>query len=1289
MIKRLFILLMSSIVFIASYAQDAPNMANATELSPNSAAVARSASDVNLFTGIPRVSIPLYSYSGKGMNFNISADYMGGGIKNGQYGSVIGIGWYLSAGGAVTRTVRGAPDDVATYGFMNAAAIPTDFRSSANKYYYDSIDAQQDIFQFNFNGRSGTFYIGKNKQIIAVPQSDLKIQYTTNAGLQIIAFKITDENGTKYLFNNAESTKQSITQGDTYYRSAYSGTQHYTAWYLSQIISPFNTDTIKLTYTVKSLTTDFSYPSVAFVKTSSDHSQTALFSPSGNNTSQIFKLTEVKFPDKTTVSFIYDFGHKYDETDYALGKIKISDTVFRKGYILDYQTSYTGPIYKPSLDPNQEDGIGYDTVTTTYATNLLLKSITPYTLKEYTKGYSFSYYIPYPNYKSYFKRDSVLNAFDYWGFFNGAGDNANPIPKINNVNNTGAYRSPNFNATENSLSYVYYPQGGSTHYEYELNSTTPSSIEPHQLTVNNATVSSQNNASLSQLFSSQHQFTFSLPNTVSRTGSPPLSGTCNLVFNVKSTSGATLYATATISLYDLFYQGIKTCVVDVPNGTYRLETSLSGGGSITGSFPFTISWNNLIAGPYTISPAGGVRIARITRQTGSSGNIGTEVEEYKYVREDGKSSGFLGDIPEYHYPFRQTITSTGTSTDLYVVSSDPISSLNYAQGSPVGYSRVEVYKGTATKNLGKTVYEFTTLDDVNGNYFHAAFPYIPQDIKEWGLGLPKRVLVYDSAGNLERKQTNQYSFNTTAYTSTDFKGLKLGCVAAVYAQDPATYPSTARTNTFTGNVYYPSTGWAALTASTDSIYHNDGSVQGNSISYTYDSHYQVAKTTSSYDRAKNLYLETRIYYPYSYNFSSGSIKTLKDSNIVTPVIATEKWITGDANPRMIDAAITNYQTLTSKHIVPSGVYKFQSNKPISQSVIGVFAPTVLIRNATYLVQQASYSLFDDKGNNRQITNTITGINAATIFDYDKQLPVAKVSNAAHADVAYTSFESDGTGNWTIAVSARNKASSITGKQSYSLVSGNITRTGLSASLSYVITVWVKFGSGSMSVNGSATTNIASHQGWGLYTITVSGVTSVTIAGTGLIDELRLMPKDANMVTYTYEPNVGVTSTSDINSTIIYTEYDNLNRIKLLRNIDNNIVQKFDYSDSIFSITNTASQWVGTGKTCTRLTAGAEYDSIYTDMNLYSDTYADTMHIMKGYDYCMCNASPQYKIINGLCETGQRIVTIASRVVVVDETGSHREWHCTYHYKWSDNSISGNFMDIYPDSPTNPCNVAVE
>jgi hypothetical protein len=42
------------------------------------------------------------------------------------------------------------PDDVPGKGYLYSAAIPSDWRDSANKYYHDSLDAQQDIFSSVF-----------------------------------------------------------------------------------------------------------------------------------------------------------------------------------------------------------------------------------------------------------------------------------------------------------------------------------------------------------------------------------------------------------------------------------------------------------------------------------------------------------------------------------------------------------------------------------------------------------------------------------------------------------------------------------------------------------------------------------------------------------------------------------------------------------------------------------------------------------------------------------------------------------------------------------------------------------------------------------------------------------------------------------------------------------------------------------------------------------------------------------------------------------------------------------
>ena len=1280
MLQKIICLLFLIAICFKSYSQDAPNLSGSAQLSPNAAASSKeSSSQVNYFTGIPSIGVPLYSYSGKGMNFNISADYFAGGSKNGESPTTIGLGWYLNAGGSIVRTVRGAPDDMAATGFMNAGQIPTDFRSNGDDYYNDSLDAQPDIFQFNFNGRSGRFFIGKNHQIIIIPQSKLKIEYTLNPTTHlIVAFKITDESGTKYLFNEAELTIQSTPENDNYYRTPYDGFNCNTGWYLSQVISPFNTDTIKINYLTEDTYTTFSYPQAAFFSTS-DLSETSRFKPMGLNYTTVKKIKSIDFPSKITANFIYSPTLSYIDTNKALYKLEIGDSVLRKGYLFNYQLSYIGDRLVVGGDNGHY--IVHDTLSNS---NLLLKSITPYTAKESTKGYSFVYNNPlqanYDAFSAYY-----TSAYDYWGFFNnnysgswvnGFVYNADPIPAVPGKRLGGANRSVNTHAMDNSLSYIYSPTGGVTHYEYELNTVTPNSIDSHILTVNNTTATSQNTVTLTQIFSPVHQLTFKVT-IPDRTGTPPLSGTCNLVCNIKNTAGTVTYATTTISLYDIFYQGISSWTFSLANGTYRLETSLSGGGSITSTLAFTIEWDNKIAASGT-DTAGGIRIARITHQSAINDNAHTVIEEFKYVKEDGKSSGFFGDIPKYDYTFTQKTLIPVSTTTLTAISSDPIGSLNYAQGAPVGYSRVEVINGTSTKNLGKTVYNFTDLSDVGSNTFYAKFPYVPQDVEDWGIGIPKRIEIYDSSGSLVEKRTSTLVFNQTNYNTSDYKGLKLGCVVSVYAKSPLI--SHSSNNTYIGGIYYPSTGWISLTNETDTMYHDDGTIQTSNTAYTYDTYYNVSKITSDYDRNHSLKLETRIYHPYDYSFSSGSIKTLKDSNIISPVVSTEKWIIGDANPRMIDANITNFQTLSTKQIVPVASYKFQSNGPVNQSVIGTFNPSSLIRNSTYFIQQTSYSLFDSDANDVQVTNSITGNNSSTIYDYNKQYAVAKVSNASYSDIAYTSFESDGTGNWTIASPLRNKANSITGKQSYDLSNGTVSKTGLNSSTTYLLSGWAKVGA-TVYINGSSIgIPIATHNGWNFFSSYLSGVSSVVFSGSGLVDEARLIPRDANMITYTYEPNVGITSNCDANNTIVYTEYDNLNRVKLIRDVDMNILKRYDYSDSTFIPNWREPNWVGTGKEC-KAGAGNEgkFDSVYTDMNTQSDSYLTTIRITQGIDYCMCTTDPSYKVVNGICSHGQKIVT---------STYFDRNRHlyvCTYHYKWSDGSISTPDTEI-TSADGDPCSM---
>lgn len=185
-----------------------------------------------------------------------------------------------------------------------------------------------------------------------------------------------------------------------------------------------------------------------------------------------------------------------------------------------------------------------------------------------------------------------------------------------------------------------------------------------------------------------------------------------------------------------------------------------------------------------------------------------------------------------------------------------------------------------------------------------------------------------------------------------------------------------------------------------------------------------------------------------------------------------------------------------------------------------------------------------------------------IWDYQKLLPVAQVTNASKSNIAYCSFEAEGGGYWTFSGTTGIDPTAPTGQRFYNLTpAAPITKTGLSATGTYTISYWTK-SSSAFTITGTQTGYPVagrSINGWHYFEHKITGQTSVSLNGTGAIDEVRLYPFYGQMTTYAYKPLVGITSQCDVNNRITYYEYDGYNRLILIRDQDKNILKQICYN----------------------------------------------------------------------------------------------------------------------------------
>lgn len=202
-------------------------------------------------TGTFHYKVPLHDIKVGDFTLPISLDYVARGVRAEDRSGVVGYNWNMNTGGVVTRQLRGGiPDEIQNKGFAYfwpGGEIP----SWEHLVYSKVTDGEADIFTAVFNGRSVSFVIrwegGVYPYFFAEPlePTDVRIICATSPPSTIVGWEITDEEGNKYVFQDAE--RCNTNRAGTVETNSLQDVSYVSSWYLSYII-PVNMPIIEYLY---------------------------------------------------------------------------------------------------------------------------------------------------------------------------------------------------------------------------------------------------------------------------------------------------------------------------------------------------------------------------------------------------------------------------------------------------------------------------------------------------------------------------------------------------------------------------------------------------------------------------------------------------------------------------------------------------------------------------------------------------------------------------------------------------------------------------------------------------------------------------------------------------------------------------------------------------------------------------------------------------------------------------------------------------------------------------------
>ncbi|MGB0176684.1 MAG: hypothetical protein ACPF9D_05940, partial [Owenweeksia sp.] len=1144
-------------------------------------------------SGLANISLPLYTIKEGDIEIPIVLNYHGAGFRVEEEASWVGLGWSISAEGAIHRKINGAPDESGFGVYFptpDAVQEETDMDNSDQSvpsYAFNSI-YQPDQFSFNAPGISGGFVLGNDRQPICVPFKEYKVTRSLFS-----TFTVTTPTGVAYSFNKGDETHNGL-----------AGTTETSSWKLWKITDRNENEVL---YTYGNLRHYFHkyvfQQSITSTKASGGGCLgSGGFGPevfgnlkSSNNFTSVKTrhLQEIRFSDgrvvfhtsgREDVDQNTSAGPGLEKLDSISIEAKVGTTTYRKVKVFKFMHGYFNSGTQTTYEYKRlkllevfETGVAPDGKREG-------RSIAEYHYNETTN-------LPPKNSLS---RDS-------WGYFNDK-SNSNLIPRNYYFNTVpqlqyigGADRRPvEAKMKANILTKVVYPTSGSVSFEYEANRYKGVSY-PGDWTAHHSVALGKGDPSQTPPLMSPYgceqdtNYTCSFSNfTVNKDQTMGIRIYCNYYGNdpLGDKYGYVDYSISAggndvSGIWKVSSSNTSETIYGILSADKDDEVTVSiivYGTGFHGSV--WVDYEDVVELPYTI--AGGLRIKKQIVQE-SSGAPLREIT-YEYTDENNDYSGYLSsgtarsdNVGSYdNHELVSCSQESGASTHAYlttthrIFASYPVNQ-NGIQTSTVAYSDVKVRNTVNGVAHGYTHYKYQRSEDYPavGSLVGPSRPGVSNAADRKKI---KGMVVYDANGYKQEEDVYQYE------DILDVKPPVIGFYFAFASKaNPwpsggsytSGYPLNSPNTDFEVQPtnYEHNIDWNRLAYKTKTQYfNNEATSVSQTETYTYapvDKGVESPVLTETTDSRNEVRRSGSIFPKWfeSPNGTSTITNTMISEDLLTLPIYQYQEI-GTGSPTTLAASFNEYKLDQHGHINPYKVYKLeaQNGYPANGSV--TLTDEVLSSGSatSSLKPKVIYDQYGERGNPLEMHRQ-DGQYISVLWDDFEKSPIAKVQNSQYADAAFTSFELNASGKM---VFNQNAVQSSTeplpgGSYYYQLNSGVdvVTLNNLNSSREYRLSFWVK--EGTVSVNSQSPPLLKTNpQEWELREIIISGVTSITIDGTAKIDEVRLCPSSALMTTYNHIPLVSVQSVTDPRNETQYYSYDPYGRLIVVKDSDGHILKKNEY-----------------------------------------------------------------------------------------------------------------------------------